>query len=319
MVCIAVVLISVPGRRLVRGVYAIIGTIRQVQMAIFVIFFINAMCDIREMIDPYNDFRVWLNAVFSDLGRGAQSDLASKSKLTANQITRMKNLKPRSNKDTMRVTIDHYEDIVSWARGAYARAGLSMPTPPPLGGIRELTRVYGDEEEELSYTEDLSGFTREHYQPKYPGGIPELDLSVGAGQGTVGNIVALGIGGDTYSGHQVVQEWLLPERYLTEQLGINPRAAIVTEVRGDSMFPTFHDKDKVIVDLRQQEFLNDDAVYLISDGHNEPQIKRLIHVFGSRPPEVEIASDNPIVVTRPKVPLSDVVILGRVVTRLLRM
>ena len=188
--------------------------------------------------------------------------------------------------------------------------------------VRDLRRVSLAEEyleDQIPPEEQYSAFSREHYAPKIPGSIPELDLQAGAGEGKVGQTLALEIGNEAYSGHRVVSEWLLPEAYLRERLGINPKFAIVAEVIGDSMTPTFMPNEKVIIDLRQDVYQWDDSVYLISDGFNAPQIKRLLAVFGSRPPAVEIYSDNPSVQPKRTVLLSDIKILGRVAGRLLRM
>lgn len=62
-----------------------------------------------------------------------------------------------------------------------------------------------------------AAYARESYQPKNPGGLPELDAGLGAGDGQSGEVLALPIGGEAYSGHKVVAEWLLPEPFIRNE------------------------------------------------------------------------------------------------------
>lgn len=274
------------------------------------------------MTDPYYDFRAWLGAVLDDLGRGAQARLARDAGLVSTQLSRIKNLAPKGPRDTMKVELDHYMKIVQWVREQYESRGMKMPPPPEHGvGIRVLTRepLHTERHVDEAADADFEGFTRGHYHPRTRGAIPELDLKAGAGEGATGEVVSLPIGEEAYTGHKVVDEWVLPADYVRHQLGINPSHAIIVEVLGDSMIPTFLPKDKAVVDLRHNSFAGDDGVYLISDGFSPPQIKRLVSVFGSSPREVEISSDNAAVHTKRVVQLDSINIIGRVSGRLLRL
>jgi len=157
--------------------------------------------------------------------------------------------------------------------------------------VRELTRVpLDDDADDEFFDPEASGFTREHWQPKFPGAIPELDISAGAGEGTVGNVIVLPAGGGTISAHEVVDEWPLPSAWLHEVVN-NPALTIIVPIRGESMVPNYLPGDRVVVDLSQDRFTVD-SVYLISDGTGEPQIKRLQKMQLTLPPRVKIISDN---------------------------
>ncbi len=164
---------------------------------------------------------------------------------------------------------------------------------------------------ELSYTplEDESYF-QGHYTPKTPGALPEIDVATGAGEGVVGDVYAFNLGSDAYSGHRVVGEWVFPQGYLSQEARVNRATTLVMPVVGDSMTPTYHPSDRLIVDTSQSELVHD-GVYVISDGSSPPQVKRLQRVMFTSPQEVEIISDNPLH-TPQRVRLSELYILGRV-------
>lgn len=145
---------------------------------------------------------------------------------------------------------------------------------------------------------------------KHVGAIAEVDVAAGAGEGALGEVVSVSIGDETYSGHPVVAEWVIPEEYATYTLGINVGRTLIIKVVGDSMAPTYQPGDRVIVDLRQRQ-LSVDGVYIISDGESPPQIKRLQRVLFSSPTEVDIVSDNPSHITQ-RVQLEFLHIIGRV-------
>ena len=103
--------------------------------------------------------------------------------------------------------------------------------------------------------------------------------------------MVLPVGNGTISSHKILDEWRIPPSYLREAVA-NPERAIVLGIQGDSMMPNYAPGDRVIIDLTEHE-LRADGVYLISDGHSEPQIKRLQRVLFTMPPRCKIISDNP--------------------------
>ena len=167
-----------------------------------------------------------------------------------------------------------------------------------------------DVDDSATHGDHASGYSREHWTPNVPGALPELDTKLGAGNGSVGEIITLPVSGGTISGHPVVAEWVIPRTYLRDEAKASPNHTVVMEVVGDSMQPTYLPGDRVLVDLSQNS-LTSDTVYAISDGFSEPQIKRLQRVPFSNPTQVRIISDNPMLETF-TTDLADLVIIGRI-------
>ena len=155
-----------------------------------------------------------------------------------------------------------------------------------------------------------NGYTREHWKPHTSGAIPELDVKLGAGNGTIGEVINLPVGDNSVSGHKVIREWLIPVDYLQDEIKASPRHSTIMEVIGDSMQPTYLPGDRVIVDL-SQDTMSTDTVYAISYDDEPPQIKRLQKVPFSDPKQVKIISDNPILETF-SVELDKLTIIGRI-------
>lgn len=157
--------------------------------------------------------------------------------------------------------------------------------------------------------ENEEGYSHETWKPRIAGARPEIDVRLGAGEGTVGQMLTIGANGGT-SGHRVVAEWLLPEAFLVGVMEANAARTIIMEVVGDSMQPTYQPGDRVFVDLSQTRLVAD-TVYAISDGYSEPQIKRLQRVPFSQPARVRIISDNPNLETD-EADLEQLHIIGRI-------
>ena len=172
------------------------------------------------------------------------------------------------------------------------------------GGRKRLVGSYDPDADEND-----EGYSHETWKPRIPGARPEIDVRLGAGEGSVGQMLTIGSNGGT-SGHRVVAEWVLPEAFLVGVMEANAARTIVMEVVGDSMQPTYQPGDRVIVDLAQTKLVAD-TVYAISDGYSEPQIKRLQRVPFSQPARVRIISDNPALQTD-EVELDRVHIIGRI-------
>ncbi|CAN7452335.1 S24 family peptidase [Pararhizobium sp. LjRoot235] len=154
-------------------------------------------------------------------------------------------------------------------------------------------------------------YSREHWKPSVAGALPELDMQLGAGEGTIGEVISLPTSDGSISGHRVVAEWLIPLDYLRNEAKVSPNTTIIQEVKGDSMIPTYMPGDRVIIDLSQNA-MTSDTVYAISyEGVSEPQIKRLQRVPLSSPAQVVIISDNANLKDF-TVELSQVHVLGRI-------
>lgn len=185
----------------------------------------------------------------------------------------------------------------------------------PAGDVRPfLTRAASKPRLVSSYNPDDeatgNGYSREHWKPHTEGAIPELDIKLGAGDGTVGEIINLPVGDNSVSGHKVIREWLIPIDYLRDEIKASPRHSTIMEVIGDSMQPTYMPGDRVVVDLSQNT-MGADTVYAISYDDEPPQIKRLQKVPFSDPKQVKIISDNPNLETF-GVELDKLTIIGRV-------
>ncbi|WOC14999.1 hypothetical protein MP213Fo_04470 [Pseudochrobactrum sp. MP213Fo] len=173
------------------------------------------------------------------------------------------------------------------------------------GAKRSLISSYDPDED----SQDGGAYSREHWKPQTAGAIPELDVKLGAGNGTIGDIINLPVGDNNVSGHRVLREWVIPHEYLKE-LNVSPRHSTIMEVIGDSMQPTYLPGDKVLIDL-SQDVMNTDTVYAISYDDEPPQIKRLQKIPFSDPKQVKIISDNPILETF-TVELDRLTIIGRI-------
>lgn len=202
----------------------------------------------------------------------------------------------------------------------YLAAELKIPEED-LGGparskrIPEPRRLSEDEE----WREDMASlggpeaeaYNPDGYRPKIRGAIPEIDVTLGAGEGAVGEMLTLQLGGEAYSGHKIIGEWLFPEEYLRSEINASATKTMVMPVKGDSMEPTYRPGDRVLVDLSQRT-ITEDTVYVISDGHSAPRIKRLVEVMFSKPRRVKIVSDN-VAIDDQEVDLEALTIIGRVV------
>lgn len=243
--------------------------------------------------------------------------IKEKTELTNNDIARIWGINPddpsavsKSLNNKRKIQISEYAALVNYIRSKKL-IGLC---PPPLEGaeyegaelvdIRRVEQEYG------------RGYNREHYDARVPGAIPELDVTAGAGEGTVGEYAQIQINGGTMMGHMVVAEWVFPDGYLQNTMKASSLHSVVMEVRGDSMEPTIRNGDKAVIDLRVTTFGND-GLYLISDGHRAPQIKRLEYVWKSDPPTVLVISDNPSHRDSQSMTLEELKIVGRVAGRVL--
>ncbi|WP_234851598.1 S24 family peptidase [Sinorhizobium meliloti] len=192
-------------------------------------------------------------------------------------------------------------------------AALARNEMVPMNGEHDTRqRLVGsfDPDAEEHSQDTGAGYTREHWRANIKGAIPEIDVKLGAGEGSIGEVINLPVSASNVSGHHVVAEWFIPDAYLRNEVRASPSHTLIMEVVGDSMFPTYSPGDRVIVDLSQDRLVSD-TVYAISDGYSEPQIKRLQRVPFSEPTEVRIISDNPNLETF-TVELSRVQIIGRI-------
>lgn len=244
-------------------------------------------------------FRNWLREALERNGK-SQSDLARHWGKPANYVTKIWS-------EGRKISLPEFMSAVEFL----GESPVSLPQPE----VRELRRVSledeaREEEEELARRNAGGYGTAGEFRPSMEGGIPEVDVLAGAGDGVVGEVVNLRIGANTVSGHKVLEEWKMPAAYLSAELRVSPHRSLIMPVVGDSMIPTYQPGDRILLDLNQSE-MTVDAVYVISDGQSPPQIKRLQRVLFSDPHMVDIISDN---AAHPpqRVELALLTIIGRV-------
>jgi len=78
--------------------------------------------------------------------------------------------------------------------------------------------------------------------------------------------------------------------WITHRLRANPANLRIMHVEGDSMMPTLHDGDVVLVDLARC-MPTPPGIFVLFDGMGLVA-KRLEHIPNSEPPQVRIISDN---------------------------
>ncbi len=122
-------------------------------------------------------------------------------------------------------------------------------------------------------------------------GIPEVDVRAGAGAGGLaGSIVAPDGNGGTVSIDETKGNWGLPDEYVRGELHVRPSEACIIEVKGDSMNPTLHAGDRVMVDTGDRT-PSPPGVFAIWDGFGVVS-KRIEIVPNTEPTELRIKSDN---------------------------
>jgi hypothetical protein len=261
----------------------------------------RTMCDFRAMGDStYID---WIKGVLARKPEKTQKGIASALGIAHPQITMLLQGKRRLKADEV------------------PRIAAYLEEPPPMPGIDDAELRYVPDDPpppEFDASGRVLSSAATAYTPNLPGASPEIDVRTGAGEGVVGQMSVFALpNGMTFSGHEVLSEWVFPASFLRNELKARNGRTIVIEVQGDSMRPTLEPGDRVIVDLSQNRFGPDGAVYVIADHDGEPQVKRL-QVEEDEPLRIRIASDNPAVKDRVVGP-ERVKVLGRVVGRVSRL
>ena len=104
--------------------------------------------------------------------------------------------------------------------------------------------------------------------------------------------------------------WVLPRRYLMDELRLPPGQLIIHEVHSDAMSPTLLAGDRVLVNLEDRQ-IGEGGIFLIADPTGNV-LRRLETVPGSKPQMVKQISDNGRHGTY-EVRASDTKVVGRVV------
>lgn len=220
----------------------------------------------------------WLDPFLKASKFASQEELAEAIGVSRATINRLANDHTQLKRDRAKVLAELLGTTVE---------ALLLNRPPR----NSLVSSFDPDAEETVQEHGDDGYTREHWHAHVQGAIPEIDVKLGAGEGSIGGVINLPVSASNVSGHQVVAEWLIPDAYLRNEARASPSHTLIMEVVGDSMFPTYSPGDRVLVDLSQNRLVAD-TVYAISDGYSEPQIKRLQRIPFSDPVQVDIVSDN---------------------------
>lgn len=108
--------------------------------------------------------------------------------------------------------------------------------------------------------------------------VPEYDVRASAG------------GGFIVDEERIKDVWQFSKRYLVDELRLRPRNLMVVEVEGDSMLPTLHSGDRILVDHSETN-PGKDGIYVTWNGQ-ATVVKRLEAIPYSEPPMVVLISDN---------------------------
>jgi len=176
---------------------------------------------------------------------------------------------------------------------AYLQQFVKKGSPRKLeeGDRRTLARFFGVDESDLGGIEEISSGSVGKTSPWVD--VPRLPLDASAGPGAVAGDEA------PFGQFRYGRDWLRAQ-------GLTPAYLSVIAVAGDSMIPTLHDGDEILIDRSPRPVR--DGVHVLRVG-DTLLVKRLVF---ERPGQVRVISDNRSYDPY-DLPLDEVVIVGRVV------
>lgn len=104
--------------------------------------------------------------------------------------------------------------------------------------------------------------------------------------------------------------WTFSRRYIADELRLPISKLVVLEVMGDSMEPTLHSGDRVLVNMADRR-VSQPGIFVLWDGDGTV-VKRLELVPGTAPTKLKRISDNPLHSTY-EVMANETNVIGRVV------
>ena len=128
--------------------------------------------------------------------------------------------------------------------------------------------------------------------------VIEYDVRVSAG------------GGFHISDETKKDVWIFSRQYLADELRLPVAGLVVLEVIGDSMEPTLHSGDRVLVNMNDTR-VSQPGIFVLWDGDGTV-VKRLELIPSTKPPKLKRISDNPLHSTY-EVLLEHTKVIGRVV------
>lgn len=127
--------------------------------------------------------------------------------------------------------------------------------------------------------------------------VPVFDLSASAGYGALVNEY-----------EAIAYSLAFPPNYLRRVTSANPRDLAIISVKGDSMSPTLHDDDIVMIDTSKTSLGYDGLFVLRFD--DALHVKRISR---GRPGHVRIISDNKVNYPELEYPVEDITVIGKVI------
>lgn len=158
--------------------------------------------------------------------------------------------------------------------------------------------------------------TLEPYAAQLPDGMPDIDVSAGAGPGGLALPRVTASNGVIYSADAVGGEIVLPRYLIREFTRAEPNRVHWIRVRGDSMSGSLEAGDRVGVDTTDVG-IGQGGIFVFRDHDGEVLVKRLKRVIGSDPPMIEVISDNP-KQGSDTVSAEMITVIGRVIARFTR-
>ncbi|MCZ4279782.1 LexA family transcriptional regulator [Kiloniella laminariae] len=136
-----------------------------------------------------------------------------------------------------------------------------------------------------------SGSGTRQRPPKGSDSVAEIDVRGGMGGGGEAGVAYHPDGkGDVSIADDIRGNWSLPSEYLRTELHVQPTAARIIEVQGDSMTPTLVSGDRVMIDINDQR-PTPPGIFALWDGFGVV-VKRIEHIPNTDPPLLRISSDN---------------------------
>lgn len=199
-------------------------------------------------------------------------------------------------------------DTQTQAQAQPAAPASAEPEPEPA----EIPVMERPKEERIAI--GLAAISSNGHHGVPPGTIPQIDASVGMGHTPEGQTVVIPMGpGETMLAHPVRDVWVIPPAALRRFTRATLRDLHLVECEGDSMEPSFHSGDFVLVDT-SRKVPSPPGVFALWDGHGMT-LKKAELVLRSDPPMVRLIPENKDYQAY-ELPLDEVNFVGRVVARI---
>jgi phage repressor protein C with HTH and peptisase S24 domain len=129
------------------------------------------------------------------------------------------------------------------------------------------------------------------YEPRPTSGILEIDVRAGLGGGGSSDQTLVAHHGNAVDPVKP-ESWHFPATFVRNEIRRSGDRIRILETYGDSMAPTIHSGDRVIIDT-DHRVPSPDGLYAIRDRFGSIVVKRLQALRRGDPPVIKIISDNP--------------------------